>query len=215
MKKEEIFYRIVFFFIGLIVMSLGIALTIEANLGVSAWDVLHIGLYKTFGLTIGTWSQIAGLIIVLFTYLLDKKVVFIGTLLNMIFVGWFIDLFLFILPTMHKGQWFYQSLFFILGMIIMAIGTGMYITSNLGAGPRDGLMLVLSNRLNWSIRKVKTWMELIVLVIGFFLGGPVFIGTLILSVFIGPLMQFFITFWGVRFENILRLHLSKEKEKWV
>ncbi|WP_339063872.1 YitT family protein [Tepidibacillus marianensis] len=207
--------RTIFFFIGIIVMSLGVALTIQANLGVSAWDVLHIGLFKTIGLSVGTWSQLVGIVIIAFTYFFDKKIVSIGTILNMLFVGWFIDLFLWILPALHKGQWLGQFLFLLIGMVIMAMGAGMYITSKLGAGPRDGLMLVLSDRLNWSIRKVKTWMELIVLVIGFFLGGPVNIGTVVLSIFIGPLMQYFIKFWDVRFEHIIIQIGVKEKEKCV
>jgi len=195
-------------------MSLGVALTIKANLGVSAWDVLHIGLYKSIGLSVGTWSQIVGVVIISSTYFFDKKIVSIGTILNMLFVGWFIDLFLWLLPTPHHGQWIEQTLFLLIGMVIMAMGSGMYITSKLGAGPRDGLMLVLSNRLQWSIRKVKTTMELIVLVIGFFLGGPVNIGTVILSIFIGPLMQFFIKYWDVRSEQFIHFGV-KEKEKWV
>ena len=197
------------------VMSLGIALTIEAHLGVSAWDVLHIGLYKTIGFSVGTWSQLAGVIIVGITFFFDKKSVSIGTILNMIFVGWFIDLFLWILPTVKEDHWIQQILYLLSGMVVMGIGTGMYITSKLGAGPRDGLMLVLADRLHWSIRKVKTWMEIIVLSIGYILGGPVFIGTLIISIFIGPLMQYFIKFWQLRLEHFSQIPIVKETGKSV
>lgn len=185
------------FFIGIMIMSFGIAMIIEADLGVSAWDVLHIGLFKTFGLTIGTWSQIAGFAVIAATYFIDKTILAIGTLLNMLFVGWFIDLSLFILPTMD--HWLGQTFFLLTGILIMGMGSGMYISSKLGPGPRDSLVIVLSKKFNWSIGRIKTAMEVIVLVIGWFLGGPVFIGTIISSVMIGPVMQYFIKRWDAYF----------------
>ncbi|KXG43125.1 YczE/YyaS/YitT family protein [Tepidibacillus decaturensis] len=205
MSKHEWFIRMIIFFMGIIVMSLGISLIIEANLGVSAWDVLHIGLYKTLGLTVGTWSQIVGIVVIAVSYLMDKKILGIGTVLNMVFVGWFLDLFLYLLPTMKMI--IPQITFLFLGIIFMGMGSGMYITSKLGPGPRDGLMLVLSERFHWGIGKIKTMMEMIALLIGWVLGGPVFIGTVIASVMIGPVMQFFIHLFNVR--------INKEREKLV
>ncbi|MFX0559066.1 YitT family protein [Tepidibacillus infernus] len=205
MSKHEWFIRMIIFFMGIIVMSLGISLIIEANLGVSAWDVLHIGLYKTLGLTVGTWSQIVGIVVIAVSYLMDKKILGVGTVLNMVFVGWFLDLFLYLLPTMKMI--IPQIMFLFLGIIFMGMGSGMYITSKLGPGPRDGLMLVLSERFHWGIGKIKTMMEMIALLIGWVLGGPVFIGTVIASVMIGPAMQFFIHLFNVR--------INKEREKLV
>lgn len=205
MSKHEWFIRMIIFFMGIIVMSLGISLIIEANLGVSAWDVLHIGLYKTLGLTVGTWSQIVGIVVIAVSYLMDKKILGVGTVLNMVFVGWFLDLFLYLLPTMKMI--IPQIMFLFLGIIFMGMGSGMYITSKLGPGPRDGLMLVLSDRFHWGIGKIKTMMEMIALLIGWILGGPVFIGTVIASVMIGPVMQFFIHLFNVR--------INKEREKLV
>jgi len=193
--KHEYFLKTMVFFAGILVMSLGIAMIIEADLGVSAWDVLHIGLYHTLGLTIGTWSQIVGFVVVFMTAMIDRKILAIGTVLNMLFVGWFIDLFLFLLPTMHDV--INQFIFLFVGIIIMGMGAGMYIASKLGPGPRDSLVLVLSKRYGFGIGKIKTTMELLVLVIGWFLGGPVFVGTVIAAVFIGPVMQFFIRWWEV------------------
>lgn len=191
-------------------MSLGIAMIIEANLGVSSWDVLHVGLFYTFGLTIGTWSQIVGLIVIVITFFMDRKMVGVGTVLNMIFVGIFIDIFLFILPVMN--YWVYQYLFLLLAILIMGMGAGLYITAKLGPGPRDGLMLVLNKRYGWSVGKVKTSMELIVLSVGWLLGGPVFIGTIISAVLIGPVMQFFINWWEKILESLFSLSMNKEKE---
>lgn len=191
--KQEFFTRLVVFFVGIIILSFGLSMVMEANLGVSGWDVLHIGLKETFGLTVGTWSQIVGIVVIIITFFIDKKILSIGTILNMIFVGFFIDLFLYLLPTMN--YWLYQYLFLFIGLLIMGIGVGLYIKANLGPGPRDSLMMVLSRKYNWSITKVKTTMELLVLVVGWFLGGPVFVGTIIISLSIGPIIQVSLRFW--------------------
>ncbi len=202
--------KLAIFFIGILVMSFGIAMIIEADLGVSAWDVLHIGLYKSFGLTIGTWAQIVGLVVIIATYYIDKKILAIGTILNMIFVGWFIDLSLFVLPTMKT--WISQSLFLFIGILLMGLGAGLYIAAKLGPGPRDSLVIVLSKRFDWSIGRIKSSMEVLVLAIGWFLGGPVFIGTVISAILIGPVMQFFIKWWDVYFQQALLIREKRNEE---
>lgn len=213
MSKNEFLIRLIVFFVGISFLSLGIAMVIEANLGVSSWDVLHIGLYYTLGLTIGVWSQIVGLTVIILTALIDRKILHFGTILNMFFVGLFIDLFLFLLPTMEK--WYYQYVFLALGIVIMGIGAGLYITAKLGPGPRDSLMLVLSGRFKWSVGWIKTVMEITVLIIGWLLGGPVYIGTLITSVLIGPIMQFSIKWWEKVLEPLFLYvkTISVEKQK--
>lgn len=190
---NEFLSRLLFFFLGIILLSFGISLIIEANVGVTAWDVLHIGLRDTIGFTVGIWSIIVGIIVVTITLFIDRKMVYIGTILNMIFVGIFMDIFLSFLPTIDNV--YLQYIILLLGTIASGVGAGLYITANLGSGPRDGLMLALSNRFHWSVRRIKTSMEIIVLIIGFYLGGPVFIGTLIVSILIGPIMQFAINWW--------------------
>jgi len=200
MTKREFIVRLLVFFIGLAVLSFGIALIIEANLGVSGWDVLHIGLYKTFGLTIGTWSQIVGLVVIFLTLIIDRKIISIGTVLNMIFIGIFIDLFLYLLPT--GEEWLIQYSFLFFGLIIMGSGAGIYITAKLGPGPRDSLMIAFSRKYKLSVSKVKTVMELLVMLIGYLLGGPVFIGTLVISLLIGPIMQYSLKWWEIRLEPL-------------
>lgn len=200
MTKREFIVRLIIFFIGIAVLSFGIAMIIEADLGVSGWDVLHIGLYKTFGLTIGTWSQIVGLVVITITFIIDRRILSIGTVLNMIFIGLFIDLFLYLLPT--GKEWLIQYSFLFFGLIIMGIGAGIYINAKLGPGPRDSLMIAISKKYNFSIGKVKTVMELLVMFIGYLLGGPVFIGTIIISLSIGPIMQYSLKWWEKRLEPL-------------
>ncbi len=198
MTKLEFTARLILYFSGIAIMTLGISLIIKAQLGVAPWDVLHIGLFTTFGLTIGTWSQIVGFIVIIFTFIFDRTLIQIGTLLNMIFVGVFIDLYLGIMPTIDDIL--LQCITLIVGILLMGLGAGLYITSKLGPGPRDGLLLALNRRYHWSIRIIKTVMELSVLMIGWFLGGPVFFGTFIFALFIGPIMQFSISWWEKKLE---------------
>lgn len=199
-------FRLSLFFIGLMMMSFGVTLMIRADLGVSPWDVLTIGLTHSFGLTVGLWSQIIGVLLLGFTYTLSRKLPTIGTLLNMLLIGWFIDLFLSVGGT-HSFSGIYRYLVLLAGIVAIAIGAGMYIASAFGAGPRDGVMLVLSEKWEWSIRRVKMVMESLVLVIGWFLGGPVSIGTLIFTITIGPIMQTFI----LLFRNWLMAVERKER----
>ncbi len=193
MTKVEFIIRLSIFYIGIFILSLGIVMIIKANLGVSAWDVFHIGLNKTFGLTVGTWSQIVGIAIIFITLLIKSDIISVGTILNMIFIGFFIDFFIYVMPEINNLV--YQYIFLLSGIIIMGLGAGLYITASLGPGPRDSLMMALTIKYGWSVTKVKTIMEIVVLIIGWFLGGPVFVGTLIAAVLIGPIIHYSLNLW--------------------
>ncbi|AYV67286.1 MULTISPECIES: YczE/YyaS/YitT family protein [Niallia] len=177
--------RLFIFIIGLLIMSLGIVLIITANLGSAPWDVLNIGLHIQFGLTIGSWAIIVGFLILLIAAILSKKLPPFGALLNMVLVGVFIDFFL-LLPFMNTPSTLYQKwIMFLIGLIIMGYGMGFYISAKLGAGPRDSLMIVLSEKFGGGIARTRLLMEAIVLIIGWILGGPVSWGTIIYAALIG------------------------------
>ncbi|MFC5541725.1 MAG: YitT family protein [Bacilli bacterium] len=178
-----------FYIAGLIIMALGIAMVIKGEeIGVNAWDVLHIALYKTIGLSIGSWVIITGLIIVAFTSLMYKSFPKIGTWLNMLLTGVFIDFFYWLLP--EAENFFFQLIYFLIGIFVLSFGTGMYISPNLGSGPRDGLMMWIVEKLGGSIKVARMSIELIVAVIGWILGGPFGIGTVIIAVGSGYIVQF-------------------------
>lgn len=178
------------FFIGIAVMSFGIALTIRAELGVAPWDVLHVGLTLKFGLTVGSWSIIVGFFILGLSCLLMKSWPKMGAFLNMLFVGIFIDLFLFLPLIVTPVSFFGKLLMLITGVVVCGIGMGLYISSEHGAGPRDSLMLALTELLKFKIQYVRFAMEFTVLCIGWLLGGPVFVGTIIITIMIGPVVGF-------------------------
>ncbi|WP_429841309.1 YczE/YyaS/YitT family protein [Brevibacillus sp. FIR094] len=183
------------FMSGLAVMAFGIGMMIEAHLGVAPWDTLHIGLQKTFGLTIGIWSQIVGAIIILASYIIGKIRPNVGMFLNMFFFGLFIDIFMWLhwIPT---GETVIErAILFAVGLLIYTVGTGMYISPRLGAGPRDSFMLALHERMGWGIGKVRIGIECTVMVLGLLLGGPVSVGTFVTALAIGPLIKQFIPMW--------------------
>ena len=166
-------------------MSLGIVLTIRAELGTSPWDVLHIGLYYQLGLTIGTWAIIVGGTILLLSSIFTKKWPHPGAVVNMLTVGVFIDLYLMVpfiqTPPSAAGK----TLMLLMGIIVMGYGVGLYISAGCGAGPRDTLMLALVEKTGMKVSRIRSGIELIVLLIGWLLGGPVFIGTIVCTITIG------------------------------
>lgn len=182
-------WRWAFYLVGMMVMSLGITMTIKGQVfGTSPWDVLHIGLYQTLGLTIGTWSILTGLMIILGTSVILKTWPKIGTWINMLAIGSFIDLFNWLLPS--TDIFVFQLIYFALGLFVLGFGAGMYISPNVGAGPRDSMMILLVEKLGLSIKLARAIIELVVVFVGWALGGPVGVGTVILALLSGYVVQF-------------------------
>ncbi|WP_335743561.1 YitT family protein [Salicibibacter kimchii] len=180
------------FTVGIMVMSMGIALMIRADLGAAPWDVFHIGLMMNLGMTVGSWSIIVGTVIIGTSALLDRRLPQLGSILNMVFVGVFIDLFLLAIST--PAHLSLQIAMLLMGVLIMGVGIGVYIAPNCGAGPRDMLMLSIANRTGMPVGRVRLLMEITVLLCGWTLGGPVFIGTIIFSLTIGPVVGYTLPF---------------------
>lgn len=182
--------RFLIFLLGLLIMTFGIVLIIVADLGPSSWDVLHIGLYYSFGLTIGTWSIIVGVGIVLLSAILLKSFPPIGTFLNMLLCGIFIDMFLLIPFLQTPDTIVGKIIMFLCGLFINSYGMGLYISARLGAGPRDSLMLAITSLTNWKVGPVRTTLEILAVLLGWQLGGPLFWGTIVYSVLIGVTASF-------------------------
>ncbi|WP_310991374.1 YczE/YyaS/YitT family protein [Aequorivita marina] len=185
------FVRYGFYFTGLVCFGLGIAVSVKVqHLGLHPWDVLNIALFEHFGISIGFWSIIIGLILIIVTWLVNKKYINIGTFLNALLIGPIMDFFLWldVLPT-ASNTWT-DYLLLLLGIVLIGIGGGLYVSGGVGAGPRDGFMLSMSERTGWSVRKARIVVESVVLVIAFLLGGPVFWVTFIYTFILSPIFQF-------------------------
>ncbi|RSL31594.1 YitT family protein [Salibacterium salarium] len=187
-KREHLFLRWLIFMAGIIIMSFGIALMITAELGSAPWDVLHIGLQTQFGLTVGSWSIIMGIIIIGSTALMQRELPQAGGIVNMFLVGVFIDIFLLLLST--PDSIIMKVIMLLGGIVVIGYGIGTYIAPECGAGPRDSLMLALQEKTGWKVSRVRGIMEIGVLVIGWQLGGPVFIGTILFCAGIGQVVGF-------------------------
>ena len=202
LKGTILLWRALFFMFGVALLSLGVALTVQAPLiGVGSWDVLHIGLTNTFGLSIGTWSILIGIIILTIDGIMMKRFPKLGTILDMLLTGVFIDVFVAILPsaTTFQGQLFA----FIAGFFLLAFGCGMYIIGNIGVGPRDTFMLLIVNKIGWSVQKARTIIEVTVAVFGLILGGPLGIGTVIMAFALGPVVQ-----WSMQLNRAIFVRLT-------
>lgn len=171
-------------------MSFGIVLMIKADIGAAPWDVLHIGLFKQVGLTIGTWSIIVGFMILTLSSILLRALPQLGAFLNMLTVGLFIDMYMAIPFLTTPISIIGKILMLLIGIIVTGYGIGIYISSRCGAGPRDSLMIALTERTGMKVQYIRGIMEIIVLSIGWLLGGPVFIGTIIFSFTIGSVVGY-------------------------
>ncbi|WP_232324904.1 YczE/YyaS/YitT family protein [Halobacillus mangrovi] len=209
--KRETSLRWSFFLVGLVILGLGISMTMQVkSFGIGPWDVFHYGLFLQFGLTVGTWSIIAGLIIVLVSSLVQKRMPQLGTLLNMVLIGIFIDFFNWIMP--EPETLVVQTLVFIFGTMVIALGIGIYVAPGIGAGPRDGLMLIITEATGWKVSTVRNGIEITVAVFGFMLGGPVGIGTVFIAFLLGTFVGYtlpyakkclqFLIMKGELYENI-------------
>jgi uncharacterized membrane protein YczE len=166
--------------------GLGLAMIVEAEIGLPPWDVFAKGISIQLGVTYGTASVIVSALVLLAWIPLKVKPG-IGSILNAILIGVWSDVFIPKIPIFE--DYFSNLAMFLIGMVIVALATGIYITSYLGSGPRDGLMIGTQRVLGWPLWQVRTMYEVLVLVIGWLMGGQVREGTLIFAVCIGVLMQ--------------------------
>src|SRR6185369_14399219 len=174
-------------FSGFLAWGFGLALFVRANLGLGPWDAFHQGLGFQIGITIGQASIIAGVIVLLFWIPLRQRLG-LGTVLNVLTIGPFTDLGLWLLPQEIESLWL-RGAMLAGGMACVGLGSALYLPAGLGAGPRDGLMMGLHAKLGWSIRASRTAVEASALAIGWAMGGTVGIGTLVFAFGIGPLVQ--------------------------
>jgi len=185
--------RFVQLIIGLVLFGVGIAMMLQSGLGLPPWDVLHQGLTEEFGITVGIWSIIISVaILVLWLPLREKYGV--GTVLNAIIIGVVIDIGAIVIPRPESVWW--NIVLMLGGIVLIGLASGMYIGANLGPGPRDGLMTAIARR-GPSIRLTRWGLEIVVLITGILLGGTFGVGTIAFAVFIGPIVQFFLPRWSI------------------
>lgn len=194
---KKILFKIPRLMTGYFLYALGIVMTINAKQGLGPWGVFHQGLSSQLNVTFGTVVQIVGAVIIFLDFILGEKIGW-GTIGNVIFIGMFIDLISKnnLVPVFENTYLSYLMIF--IGMFSISLAAYFYISAQLGAGARDGLMIALTKRTKKPVGLVRGLIEVTALTIGYFLGGPVGWGTLIMSLMIGFFFQ--ITFRMFKFD---------------
>ena len=177
------FKTILYLVLGLILFATGETLLITANQGVSPWTVLAQGISFQSNLSIGVTTFIVSIFVLLLWYPLSQKPG-LGTILNIILISIVIDLTIPILP--YPKSFSFQIIQSVVAVFVVGLGSGFYLTANLGPGPRDGLMTGLQNLTNQPLALIRTIIEVSAVGVGFYLGGIVGIGTLLFAFGIGP-----------------------------
>ena len=185
--------------IGFLLFGLAIDVMVQASLGLDPWDVLQMALTYHFPVTLGESSIGVAFIIIVIDVALREPLGW-GTIANMIFIGVWIDLLKPYVPQV-PSVFLVQLAYLLLGVLIMGFATAIYIGVDAGAGPRDTLMLALSRLGKTSVRIARTCIEVTVVAVGWLLGGPAWLGTLVAAIAIGPAVQLGFKILKVRTSN--------------
>ena len=212
---KTVLIRLLNMTIGLFLTALGIIITIKANIGYAPWEVFHVGLSNTIGVSFGITTIIVGVIIAIFVTLMGEKLG-LGTILSMVMTGLFADMILILNVIPLSENYVIGGIMLIAGLFIISLGTYFYIKTGYGVGPRDNLMVVLARKTKMPVGICRVIVEFVVTVIGWFLGGMVGIGTIISVVAIGfciqltfGLFKFDVT--GIKHESLVDTFLIRDK----
>ncbi|MER5889876.1 hypothetical protein ABT160_39130 [Streptomyces sp. NPDC001941] len=186
--------RLVQLYAGLVVYGVSSAVLVRGGLGLEPWGVLHQGLSELSGLSMGVVSIVVGAVVLLLWVPLRERPG-LGTVSNVFVVGLAMDGALAVLPGV---EWLPGRVgLMVAGVVLNGVATGLYIAARLGPGPRDGLMTGLHRRTGWSVRLVRTLIEVAVVATGSALGGSVGVGTVLYALAIGPLAQLFLRVFAI------------------
>lgn len=191
---------------GLVLLAIGIYLTKLSGFGMAPWSVFHVGLERVSGVPFGFVTQLVGLVVLVLSMILFQTKVGLGTLLNVAMVGPVIALLELLHDTVIPNPWMAPVVFGV-GLLIMTFGRSLYIASELGQGPRDGLFVGLARTTGWPVKYVKSGVELTVFLLGLALiwsdrtlvVQSIGIGTLLVVFASGPLVQWY--FRLLRFDS--------------
>ncbi len=188
-SRRDFVERFVQLLVGLALYGVSLAFMVRGGIGVAPWDVLGLGVATTSGIGYGAVTVLISIAVLLLWIPLRQRAG-LGTLLNALLVGPCADVALLLLPA-PPSVWVGAPMF-VLGLVLLAFATGLYIAADFGPGPRDGLMTGLVRVTGWPVWIARTLLEGGVLVVGFLLGGPVGVGTVLFAFGVGPLIGWFL-----------------------
>lgn len=191
-KDNSLIIKLLFFFGGLYIAAFGKVFLIESGFGVDPWTMFHMGISNYIPFTVGQITQGVGAIMLLIGWALKIKPS-IGTILNMYFFGYFLDLNIALNASLNivkpSESLAVSILYLLIGIIANGVGFGIYLNGKLGAGPRDSFMLGMSKLTGKIPGTIRTCMESMAVLIGWLLGGPLGFGTLAYALSVGVVMQ--------------------------
>lgn len=189
---KKIFIISAFYLFGITILTLGISLILLSGLGAGPWDAFFVALSDNLGLTVGSWTFIVGFMLILINGLLLKQMPDFSALITMFLIGSFLDFWLlFVFPNVVITPIFFRTVLLFIGILLIGAGVASYLQSAFARNPIDHSMIVFHTLTGKSLSFSKTFLEVTVLIIAFFIGGPIGVGTLIIAFGIGPLIQLF------------------------
>ena len=208
-KKFEELKRYIKLYAGLFMCALGCIMILKADLGLSPWDVLHQGISKTIGITIGQASIGLGITIVLLDIFLGQPIG-LGTVLNFLSIGLFMDLILYLDFIPVKGSYLYRAVLLMTGIFFYAYGTFFYMIQGMGCGPRDGFMQIITKKTKYPVGIIKNIIELSALGSGWLLGGKVGVGTVVTAISMGIFLQIFFKIYKMDIKTLKHRNIKEE-----
>ena len=211
-EKKDLLNRILKTTFGLFVFSIGSYLTIVADIGLTPWDSLSMGISHHVPFSFGFVHVASALLIAVIDLLLKEKIG-VGTLLDALLIGTFIDIFTALVPINLPGGIGFGIVFMVIGLLVMAVGQVFYMSGALSCGPRDTLMVAIGKRLpKLKIGLVDILMKVVLIAISFVIGGPIGIGTLIAMLGMGSAMQLVYTIFKFEPRNVVHQGLIESVE---
>ncbi|UDM32252.1 YczE/YyaS/YitT family protein [Lentilactobacillus laojiaonis] len=202
---ENLLLKTLMSFIGIGIISIGSTLLLKSVLGMDPFTALNIAVSGKLGFSLGTYQLFVNIAIFVFVLIFDFHLIGIGTILNMVLIGYEIEWFTAIYGNVFpdSSSFFVKLILAVVGLLIFSFGASMYMTADVGVSPYDAIAPIISNRLNFSYKVVRVVQDSIFLVGAFFAAGPVGVVTLIVAFFTGPL----IVFWTDR--------INKPIVRWI
>lgn len=188
-EKNTTIYRVIFVILGTIIIAFGISLFVRSEFGTDPFTCLNMGISSLTGISFGTCQLVMNLILFIFQLIFGRKDVGIGTLINAVFVGYLVDFFDFLYSFLPQKSLVEQILLMIIGLIVIGYGVAMYMEANMGISPYDSLGVILSDKLKKKYSIMRMTQDITCVVIGFLLGGPFGIATILMAFLLGYIIS--------------------------
>ncbi|MGC6769673.1 YczE/YyaS/YitT family protein [Enterococcus sp. LJL51] len=192
MNIKETIIRSLFALLGVAILAFGAATLRIGQVGLDPYTAANIGIGETLGLSLGVYQLIINIVILILVFIFGRKYIGIGTVINMVLTGFFIDFFTWMYTNLFSIELnlITQAALLIIGVVIFTFGASFYMSAKLGNAPYDAIAPIIVDRTNLSYRLIRVSQDVFFVILAFIFGGPVGVGTVINAFFTGPLIEF-------------------------